>query len=249
MAKKAISFGLVHIPIELNPIVINNDTAFNQLHKKCGSRIKYQKICSHCKEEVKSKDIMKGYEYSEDSYVTFDDKDFKNLKLSNDTPIEIISFIDMKEVDPIYFEKSYHLKTGKTSSKAFELFKTALKKEGKVALAKTVIGTKFYYVIIRFEKNNLILNTLYFDEEINLEDDKTIEKFSKDEIELAAKLIKAMVGKFEPQKYKDEYQDKIKDAIEQKINGKEIKMVKAKPQKSINDLMKALKMSLKEVKK
>ncbi|NLL02239.1 MAG: Ku protein [Mollicutes bacterium] len=249
MTKKAISFGLVHIPIDLNPIIINNDTAFNQLHKKCGSRIKYQKICPHCKEEVKSKDIIKGYEYSEDNYVTFEDKDFEKLKLSNDTPIEIISFVDMKEVDPIYFEKSYHLKTSKTSSKAFELFKTALKKEGKVALAKTVIGTKFYYCLIRFEKNNLILNTLYFDEEINLENDKFEEKFSKEEIELAAKLIKAMVGKFEPHKYKDEYQDKIKDAIEQKISGEEIKAIKTKPQKSVNDLMKALKMSLKEVKK
>ena len=95
----------------------------------------------------------------------------------------------------------------------------------------------------------MILNTLYFDEEINLEDDKFEEKFSKEEIELAAKLIKAMVGKFEPHKYKDEYQDKIKDAIEQKISGEEIKAIKTKPQKSVNDLMKALKMSLKEVKK
>lgn len=246
--KKAISFGLVNIPIELNTVVINNDTAFNQLHTKCGTRIKYQKICPHWKVEVKSQDIIKGYEYSEDKYITFNDKDFDKLKLSNDVPIEIISFINLEDIDPIYFEKSYYLST-KKSSKAFKLFKEALKKEGKAALAKTVIGTKFYYVIIRFQNNNLILNTLYFDEEINIDEVSTSEKFTKEEIDLAVKLIKAMSGKFEPHKYRDEYQDKIKKAIEQKINGKEITKTKDKPQKSVSDLMKALKMSLKEAKK
>ena len=125
-----------------------------------------------------------------------------------------------------------------------------MNKEKKVALAKTVIGTKFYYVILRVENNNLILNTLYFEEEINLDEEKSKpNNFSKEEMDMATKLIKAMSAKFEPEKYKDEYQDKIKEAIEQKIDGKEITKTKEAPQKSVNDLMKALKMSLKEVKK
>ncbi|MFA7121344.1 MAG: Ku protein, partial [Bacilli bacterium] len=150
--------------------------------------------------------------------------------------------------DPIFLEKSYYLTT--KTNKAFELFKEALKKENKVALAKTVIGTKFYYVILRLENNNFILNTLYFEEEINIEDEnKTDIKFKKEEIDMAIKLIQAMSGKFEPQKYKDEYQDKIKKAIERKINGKEIIKTKDKPKESVTDLMQALKKSLKEVKK
>lgn len=246
--KKAISFGLVYIPVELNPVVYNNDTAFNQLHKKCGSRIKYEKICPYCGIEVKNEEIIKGYEYNKDKYVTFSDKDFEKMKLSNEVPIEIVSFLNLDEVDPIYFEKSYYLTT--KNNKAFSLLKTILKKENKVALAKTVIGTKFYYVIIRFNKNNLILNTLYFDEEINIDEDKDISsKFSKEEIDMATRLVEAMSGKFEPQKYKDEYQDKIKKAIKQKISGKRITKSKEKPQKSIDNLMKALKESLKDVKK
>ena len=200
--KKAISFGLVYIPVDLNPVVYDNDTSFNQLHKKCGSRIKYEKICPYCNVEVKTEDIIKGYEYAQDKYITFNNNDFEKLKLSNDVPIEIISFIDLSEVDPIYFEKSYSLTTKK--NKAFDLLKMVLKKENKVALAKTVIGTKFYYVIIRFNSNNLILNTLYFDEEINIDEEEDVTaKFSKEEINMAIKLVEAMSGKFEPNKYKD----------------------------------------------
>lgn len=248
MAKKAISFGLVHIPIEINPVIYNNDKAFNQLHKKCGERIKYQKICPHCDVEVKSKDIIKGYEYTPDKYVTFTDDDFDKLKLSSNTPIEIISFVNLKEIDPIYFEKSYQIST-KNSSKAFSLFKEALNKEKKAALATTVIGTKFYYCIIRFEKSKLFLNTLFFDEEINTLEDESDEKITTKELDLAIQLIKAMTGKFEPDKYKDQYQDNITKAIEEKISGKEITKVKGKTPKSVNDLMTALKKSIKETKK
>lgn len=246
--KKAISFGLVHIPVELNTVITNNDTSFNQLHDKCGNRIKYQKICPHCNKEVNNKEIIKAYEYTNDKYIIFSDEDFNNMKLSSDTPIEIISFVNLDEIDSIYLEKSYYLTT--KTNKAFELLKEALKKENKVALAKTVIGSKFYYVILRLENNNLILNTLYFDEEINIEEENNNNiKFKKEEMDIAIKLVKAMTGKFEPDKYKDEYQDKIKKAIEQKINGKEIVKSKEKPKESISDLMTALKKSLKEIKK
>ena len=248
ISKKAISFGLVYIPVALNTIIYNNDTAFNQLHKKCGSRIKYEKICPYCNVEVEQKDIIKDYEYSEDKYVTFTDKDMEKIKLSDEEPIEIISFVDLDEIDPIYFEKSYYLTT--KNNKAFNLLKTVLKKENKVALAKTVIGTKFYYVIIRCNKNYLILNTLYFNEEINIDrSDDTKEEYSQQEINMATKLVRAMTGKFEPEKYKDEYQSKIRKAIEQKVSGKQITKSKENPKKGIADLMKALKQSLKDIEK
>lgn len=243
--KSAITFGLVNIPVQLNPIIKNNDTTFNYLHKKCLNRVSYIKYCPHCKKDVLNKDLIKGYEYSEDKYVTFDDNDFEKLKSDNDKTIEIISFVNFKEIDPIYFEKSYYLKT-EGKSKAFCLFKTALNKSGKVAIAKTVLGSKSYYVVLRFGEDNIIMTTLYYEEEIRLGEKIVDEKYTDKEMDLAIKLIDSMSGKFEPEKYKDEYQDKIKDAIEKKIDGKEIKKAKSKKTISVASLMDALEKSLKE---
>ena len=245
--KSAISFGLVHIPVSLNPVISNNDTSFNMLHKDCLKRVKYKKYCYTCDEEVKNDDLVKGYRYAPDNYVTFDDEDFEKLKTENDRTIEIISFVDLKEIDPIYFEKSYYLVTdGK--NRAFSLFKAALKSQNKVAIAKTVLGNKSYYVILRFGGNNIIMSTLFFEEEIRLFEDTDDETFTKKEMDLAAELINNMTGKFRPEEYSDEYQNKIKEAIEKKIEGKEIKKVKSKKTKNITDLMSALEESLKDTK-
>lgn len=246
--KSTISFGLVNIPVVLNPVIKDNDASFNMLHKKCMERIQYIKYCSHCNEEVKQSDLVKGYEYSDDNYVTFDDKDFDKLKSDEDKSIEIISFINLKEIDPIYFEKSYYLRT-QDKSKAFSLFKYALKKQNKIALAKTVLGNKSYYVILRFGKDNIIMTTLFYEEEIRLDEETKDDDFSQKEIDLATKLIDNMSGKFKPNTYKDEYQDKIKDAVNKKINGEKIKSTKKKKKENITDLMEALEKSLKGKKK
>ena len=158
MKKTSISFGLVNIPVEMNPIIKNNDVAFNQLHKKCLSRIRYVKYCPHCKKEVKQSDIIRGYEYKEDQYITFSDEEFDKLKSEDEKIIEIIGFVSLNEIDPIYYEKSYVLRTS-SKSKSFSLFKEALNKTKRVALAKTVIGTKFYYVVIRLKEDLLIMNS------------------------------------------------------------------------------------------
>ena len=242
--KSAISFGLVHIPVKMNPVITNNDTTFNMLHKKCESRIKYQKYCPHCKEEVKQHDIIKGYEYAVDEYITMSEEDFENIKTTNDKLIEIISFVDLDEIDPIYFERSYYLMTD-AKNKAFGLFKNALKKQNKVAIAKTVLGSKSYYVILRFGNNNIIMSTLYYEEEIKEVEPLVSENYTKQEMDLAIKLIDSMTDKFKPDTYHDEYQNKLHEAIEQKIEGKEIKPVKQKKQRTINDLMTALEESIK----
>ena len=148
LKKTSISFGLVNIPVQINPIIKNNDISFNQLHKKCGSRIKYVKYCPHCKKEVKQTDIVKGYEYEDNEYITLTNEEFDNLKSEDEKTIEVVGFVDLKEIDPVYFEKSYVVETN-SKSKAYTLFKDALLKTKKVALAKTVIGTKFYYVVLR----------------------------------------------------------------------------------------------------
>ena len=246
MKKTSISFGLVNIPVNINPIIKNNDISFNQLHKKCLSRIKYVKYCPHCKKEVKQVDIVKGYEYQDDNYITLTEEEFDKLKSEDEKTIEIVGFVDLKEIDPVYYEKSYVVMTN-TKSKAYSLFKAALDKTKKVAIAKTVIGTKFYYVVLRLGENNILMNTLYFEEEVVIPDSVVDSKFTTKELDLAVELINSLKMKFRPEDLVDEYQTKIKDAIDMKIDGKTIKKPKKKQEKSIKDLMTALEMSLKNV--
>lgn len=246
MKKTSISFGLVNIPVQINPIIKNNDIAFNQLHKKCLSRIKYVKYCSHCKKEVKQNDIIKGYQYQNDKYVTLSNEELDNLKQEDEKTIEVVGFVDLKEIDPVYYEKSYIVGVT-TKNKAYSLFKEALIKTGKVAIAKTVIGTKFYYVVLRVSNDNIIMNTLYFLEEVIIPDAVQDVKFTKKELDLAVELINTLKMKFKPEEMVDEYQSKIKEAIDDKIQGKKIKPSKKKQEKSIKDLMTALEMSLKNV--
>lgn len=246
MKKTSISFGLVNIPVEIKPIIKNNDISFNQLHKKCLSRIKYLKYCPHCKKEVKGEEIIRGFEYEKEKYITLTDEEFDNLKSEDEKTLEIIGFINIKEIDPIYYEKSYIINTSK-SNKAYTLFKDALLKTGKCALAKTIIGTKFYYLIIRISHNNLIMNTLYFEEEVIIPDVISESKYTKKELDLAIKLINSLEKKFNPLELKDEYKEKIKEAIDKKISGKTIKKTKNKNKQNIKDLMTALEMSLKDV--
>ncbi len=246
LKKTSISFGLVNIPVQINPIIKNNDISFNQLHKKCGSRIKYVKYCPHCKKEVKQTDIVKGYEYEDNEYITLTNEEFDNLKSEDEKTIEVVGFVDLREIDPVYFEKSYVVETN-SKSKAYTLFKDALLKTKKVALAKTVIGTKFYYVILRLSENMIVMNTLYFFEEVNMPEAATDTKYTKKELDLAIELVNSLNMKFKPEELEDEYQNKIKDAIDLKIEGKNIKKPKKKRETNIKDLMTALEMSLKNV--
>ncbi len=246
MRKTNISFGLVNIPININPIIQDNDITFNQLHKKCLSRIKYIKYCPHCKKEVKQEEIIKGYKISDNDYITLTNSELKSLQVTNEDNIEIIGFINSLEIDPIFYEKSYVITITK-KSKAYSLFKDALEKSKKVAIAKTVIATKFYYVAIRVKNNHLLMSTLYFNEEINLPEASIDAKYTKKELDLAMQLIKSLNMKFNPEKYIDEYQENIKEAIIKKEKETKIKPVKAKKNNNIKDLMQALELSLKNV--
>lgn len=246
MKKSNISFGLVNIPITINPIIQDNDVTFNQLHKKCLSRIKYVKYCPHCKKEVKQEDIIKGYKINENKYITLTNDELKNLRIENENNIEIVGFVSASEIDPVFYEKSYILAVP-SKSKAFSLFKDALKSSKKIAIAKTILSTKFYYVAIRLMNDNMIMSTLYFAEEIIIPDAASSAKYTKKELDLAVKLIDSLKMKFKPEEYKDEYQENIKTAIKEKQKGIKPKATKVKTKNNIKDLMHALELSLKNV--
>ena len=168
------------------------------------------------------------------------------MKTEDEKTIEIIGFVNLSEIDPVYFDTSYVLKTI-TKSKSFSLFKEALSKTKKVAIAKTVIGTKFYYVVIRLMMDILIMNTLYFEEEVVIPEEVVDAKFSKKELDLAVQLVNSLKIKFKPEEYIDEYQKRVQEALKAKETGKKVKVPKAHNTKNIKDLMTALELSLKNV--
>ncbi len=239
----AISFGLVNIPIVYNPVIKNNDTSFNQLHKKCLHRIHYQKYCEHCKKIVKESELIKGYEYEKGEYVTFTKEELANLQSESTDTLEIISFVPEHEVDPFYYEKSYIL-TSPKKSKAYSLFLEVLKKSKKIAVAKTSIHSKFYYCLLRYYQGNILMSTIYFEEEINIPEAVNEAKFTKKELDLAIKLVTQLSDHFKPESYQDEYQNQIKKAIEDKIDGKPIPKKAVHKKASVKDLITSLQKSL-----
>lgn len=244
--KGSISFGFVYIPITLQQAAKEDTISFHLLDKKTKSKIKYKKTCEACNgKEVSQDDIVKGFEYEEGKYVLFSNEDFEKIKSKKEKNIVIDSFVQLKEVDPIYFQKPYYV-VPSGAYKAYELLQKAMDEENKAAIAKMVLGTKETLVLIRSKDKQMLLNTLYFQNEIRKSPVKTIdEKIEASELELAKALIKQMTKPFHIEEYKNEYNDKIISAIEKKIAGKKITAVSKKDSSEAIDLMEALQASLK----
>lgn len=248
--KGSISFGLVYIPVTLHNSIKENDIGFNMIDKKTMSRVKYKKTCSACDgREVKQEDIVKGYEYEEGKYVIFEEADFEKIKTKKDKNITIERFVKLDEVDPLYFDRPYYVNpTG--AEKAFAVLLEAMEQENKAAIAKTVLGTKETLILIRSKDGQMLLNTLFFEDEVTKNPAKDIkEKGSAAELKMAKAIIDGMTGEFNPDEYKDEYREKVQQAIEQKIAGKEIVSAKEKNTTTVANLMDALTKSLELTKK
>ena len=241
----SISFGLVYIPVTLHSAVKDNSIGFNMIDKKTMSRVKYKKTCADCDgREVKQEDIVKGFEYEDGKYVIFENNDFDKLTSKKDKNITIEKFVNLSEVDPIYFDKPYYVvPTG--AEKAFAVLLAAMEQEERAAVAKTVLGTKETLILIRARGGQMLLNTLFFEEEITSNPAKEVkERGSEAELKMAKALIEGMSGKFDPSDYKDEYRRKVQEAIERKISGKEIVSPKESGSDKMIDLMEALTKSL-----
>jgi len=245
--KGAISFGLVYIPVALYTATQDNDVHFNQLHKEDHSRIRYKKTCAHCGKEVTGSDIIKGFEYDKDKYVIVNDDDFEKIKTEKDKTIQIIHFADLDTINPIYYEKSYHTVPETGGEKAFELLRTAMKDENKVAIAKTIMGNKETLLAIIPAQDNILVSTMFFDDDIK-EIPKSFVKpeLNESELTMAKTLIQSMVKPFDPSLYNDEYQERLRELIEQKIAGKEIVAAKEEEPSNVIDLMDALKRSIEQ---
>lgn len=244
------SFGLVYIPVTLHASVKTQDVGFHMLDKKTMSRVKYKKTCEECGgRDVKQDDIVKGYEYEDDKYVVFTDEDFEKLKTKKDKNITIEKFVDISEIDPIYYDRPYYVvPTG--AEKAYVLLIKAMEEENKVGIAKAVLGNQETLIALRAKSGQMLLNTLFFADEIQKNPATEIKaQLSDAEIQLAKSIVEGMSGKFDAGEYQNDYRERVKSAIERKIAGKEIVQTRDGSQNIASNLMEALQASLKGLQK
>lgn len=248
--KGAVSFGLVNIPIKMYVATEHKDIKFNFLHKECMNPIQYRKFCPHCDREIASEEIVRGYEYQKGSYVVINEEDLERIPLENTKTIDILDFVDLTQVDPIYFDKTYYLEPSQGGEKAYGLLVEAMSQTGKVAIAKVIIRSKQSLAALRIKDQVLIMETIFWPDEIrspsalNLGVDRS--KLHDNEIKMAVSLIENLSTSFEPAKYQNEYRQTLWELIESKIVGKEV--VAAAPvadRDNVVDLMEALKASVK----
>lgn len=242
--KTTIAFSLVSVPISMYTATQDNDISFNQLHEADGQRVRYKKVCGHCGQEVKSEDIVKGYEYAEDKYVTITNDDLEKIKTEKDKSIQILHFANLNQISPTYFDKSYYAVPEAGGEKAFELLRSALMEEQKIAIGKTVMREKENLIAIIPREDGMLIQTMLFQDDIK-ELPKTYNKpeISHEELNMAKTLINTMNTPFDSNIYKDEYQEKLKSLIETKIQGKEV-VDQKEENNNIIDLMEALKKSV-----
>jgi len=247
----SISFGLVNIPVRLVTAVREHEIRFHQLHGKDGVRLRQRLICPAEDVEVEREDVVKGYEIAPDQYVVVEEGELAEFLPEATRAIDISDFVDLKEIDPVYYDRPYYLLPEETAARPYHLLVKAMEQAGKVGVAKFVMREKEYLAAVRPVGGALCLEVMRFaDEVIPVKDLEGVPgdlKTDARQLKMAHQLIEALSGKFEPAKYKDEYRDQVKKLLEKKAKGHEIvapPAVEIEPTKTV-DLLKALEQSLK----
>jgi DNA end-binding protein Ku len=243
------------VPVKLYSAVSKKTVRFNQLHDADGVRIQQKRVCPADGEEVAYEHIVKGYEISPDQYVVITKEELDALDPEKSRTIDIEDFVDLEEIDPLYYDHPYYMVPDTGAAKAYGLLLTALKQSKKVAIARFVMRQKEYLAAIRAADGVLTLETMIFSDELvpkdqleELPEAKEI-KASKREVEMAQQLIASLSAEFEPSKYHDTYRERVMDLIERKAAGEEISIQPApEAPKQVPDLMAALEASIADAK-
>lgn len=242
-----ISFGMVSIPVSLSTATQEKDLRFHQVHKTCGSRIKQQKYCPVDERVVSSDELVRGYEISKGKTVILEDKDFEDLPVPSLHTIEVLAFVKAEEIDPIYYDTTYYVEPNEMGIKPYALLLKALEAKGMSALSKIALRNKENLCLLRNSDGKVILETLYYPDEIKKAPEIDIEKVKvgEKELNMAMSLVDILTEEFEPEKYKDEYREALLERIKTKVEGGEVQHATAaeKPTEVI-DLMDALKKSV-----
>ncbi len=247
----SISFGLVNIPIKLYNAVSRKGVSFNQIDARTNKRIKMQRVNAEG-EEVPYEQIVKGYQIAPDQYVLVDPDELDALDPEKSSTVDIEEFVDLADIDPIFFDSAYYLAPGKSAEKPYALLARAMEENGKVALARFVMRTKQYLAAVRARDGMLLLSTMvYADEVVPPEEMPELDgvediKVSQKELAMAGQLIDSLSAEFEPERYRDTYRDQVMELIERKAAGEEITIepVAEADATKVVDLMAALEASV-----
>lgn len=249
--KGSISFGLVNIPIALYPATRKEDLKFRLLRASDHSPVNYKRVAEKDGKEVPWEHIVKGYEYEKGKFVVLGEKDFQRVDLEATQTVDIQDFVDVDEIDPMYFYKPYYLEPQKGGDKAYTLLRDVLAAGKKVGIAKVVIKTRQYLAGVKALKHALVLELMHFAEELSDAEKLNVPKKmepGKREMEMAKALVNSMSAKWDPKKYKDDYRDALLEVIEEKVEagGKELeeKPKEKKASTKVIDLVAVLQQSL-----
>ncbi len=243
--KGSISFGLVNVPVKMHAATESQDFKFNYLHKECQNRIRSIKKCPICDMEVDTTDLVKGYEYEKDRFVVLSEEDLAALEQPMSRSIDILDFIDLKEIDPIYYDKSYYLSPEETALKAYRLLCQAMEESGKVALARVTMRSKQHLACLRVFEQGLVMETMHYPKEIRHMDavgDRIV--LTEAEMTMARLLIDNLARPFEPEKYHDELREQMASLIEGRVTGETFKVEAPTKGRKVVDLMEALRASI-----
>jgi DNA end-binding protein Ku len=247
MWKGAISFGLVTIPVSVYPATEEKSLKFNQLHDEDGGRIRYKRVCEKDGEDVSFEHIVKGYEVEKDRYVILSDEDFDAVPVESSRAIDIQQFVDLDEIDPVLFKKSYYLIPDETGAKAYALLRHAMSQDGRVGVAKVSFRDKEHLAALRFKDDAFVLETMYWPDEIREAEFGGVDvdaKVRDQELQMARQLIESLTSEWNPEEFHDEYREALMRIVEAKVNGEEIEVIEAEPTAKVVDLMEALKASV-----
>lgn len=249
IATGQIAFGLVSIPVKLFSAAESSEKiSFNMLHRDCGNRIQQQLFCPKDERTISRDEVVKGYEFSKGQYVLFNEEELKTLEEKSTQQIEITEFVKSDLIDPIYFEKPYYLGPDKNGSRAYALLAAAMQETGRWAIAKYAARGKGYLVIIRPLGKGLVMQQLYYPNEIRSIDEIEMgdAEVKDNELKMAVQLAEMSASDaFQPEQYRDEVRDRVRALIQKKIEGEQITSTQdEEPRAQVIDLMEALRRSL-----
>jgi DNA end-binding protein Ku len=246
--KGHLTFGLISIPIRLSAAARGERISFNQLHNECHSRLKQPLYCPVHNRIVERSEVVKGYEYEKDQYVLFSEDELDKIQPPTAKVMEILEFVKLDEIDPLYFDASYYIAPEDAGLKAYQLLMKAMQESGYAAIAKLYMHQREHIVIVRPGAKGMTLHTMFYSSEIRAAEAVPVDKIELKDQEkaLAQQLIASLAAPFEPQKYRDTYQDNVRGLIEAKLKGQEVTEVAQPHLAPVVDLMEALKKSLAE---
>ena len=247
MWRGSISFGLVNVPIKMYAATEKKSISFRQIHRECGTPIRYEKMCPHCDRRVEEGEIGRGYEVEKGRFVIIEDADLEAIPDETTRTIDIIDFVDLKDIDPVYFDHSYFLGPEETGQKAYILLRKAMEEGEKIAIAKVVIRSKQSLAALRpHGDHHLMMETMFYPDEVRDAGEIPIStdvKLHDNEVKMAVQLVTSLSTEFEPGKYTDDYRRALLDIIRAKAEGEAV-TIQAPREEKVVDLMEALKASL-----